>query len=110
MEALRASVGHSWTALSLPPGPAVTGGSMPGFSVWSLAAHTKSYAHTTGAFVVACVPLTAFSCACFKCSLCVTTQGEQRRSVSAARRSAAVKNTTWRESHAGTERFHSKRY
>jgi len=68
-------------------------GSMPGLAVWSLITHTQ----TTGPFVVACVPATACCRACFKCSLCVTAPKEQRRSVRAARRSAAVKNTTWRE-------------
>lgn len=78
-------------------------GSTPGFSVWSL------ITHTTGPFVVACVPSTACCRACFKCSLCVTAAKEQRRSVRAVRRSAAAaKNTTWRESHVGAKRFHSK--
>ena len=67
-------------------------GSMPGSSVWSL------ITHTTGPFVVACVPSTACCRACFKCSLCVTALKEQRRSVRAVCRSAAAKNTTWRES------------
>lgn len=80
---------------------------MPGFSVWTVIAHTNTYARTTGPFVVACVPLTAFCSASFKSSLCVTELKEQRHSVSAARRSAAAKNTTWRESHVGAERFHS---
>lgn len=78
-------------------------GSMPGFSVWSL------ITHTTGPLVVACVPSTACCKACFKCSLCVTALKEQRRSVRAVCRSAAAaKNTTWRESHVGAKRFHSK--
>lgn len=78
-----------------------------GVNAWFLCLvthQTHKHTHTTGPFVVACV----LSTACFKCSLCVTVPKEQRRSVRAARRSAAAKNMMWRESHVGAKRFHSK--
>lgn len=78
-----------------------------GVNAWFLCLVTH-LAHTTGPFVVACVPSTACCRACFKCSLCVTALKEQRRSVRAVCRSAAAKNTTRGESHVGAKRFHSK--
>lgn len=94
-------IGAQLGSLVWPPGLHHEG-SMPGFSVWSL------ITHTTGPLVVACVPLAACCKACFQCSLCVSALEEQRRSVRAACRSAAAKNTAWREGHVGAKRFHSK--
>lgn len=107
---LGALVGHSWVALSNThsQGPAIRGQRLALCLVTRRTQQTRVRA-TTGPFVVAYVPLTAFRSACLKRSLCVAfTGGEQRNSVKgSASLSSREKHNVEREGHVEAERFHS---